>query len=240
MNHPCDIYQDLRTLYDAANTTLFHGTLPPCMIGLRYKAKAQGWFSQACWGRRTLGPADDPTIAMIVLNPAVFNAQTDAQILSTLVHEMVHLWQAVYTTQAKDLRPGYHDREWARKMVEVGLMPSSTGRPGGKQTGMRMNDYVLETGPFQAWYRDLTTTIDPDTSIIVWQETRRLVSRPPSVKKVKYVCPGPDCEVKAWAVEGTQLICGDCQEEMESATIQIPLFAENGTLPVPHMNGAQP
>jgi hypothetical protein len=45
-------------------------------------------------------------------------------ILSTLVHEMVHVWQETYGNPS---RRGYHNRQWAEKMREVGLQPSSTG-----------------------------------------------------------------------------------------------------------------
>jgi hypothetical protein len=32
-------------------------------------------------------------------------------------------------------RRSYHDRQWAAKMKEIGLQPSTTGEPGGKETG---------------------------------------------------------------------------------------------------------
>ncbi len=34
-------------------------------------------------------------------------------------------------------------------MESIGLMPSSTGHPGGDKTGQRMSDYVIETGQFK-------------------------------------------------------------------------------------------
>jgi hypothetical protein len=45
-------------------------------------------------------------------------------------------------------RRGYHNREWAAQMIEVGLMPSDTGEPGGKQTGQGMFHYIIAGGPF--------------------------------------------------------------------------------------------
>jgi hypothetical protein len=33
-------------------------------------------------------------------------------------------------------------------MKEVGLYPSSTGAVGGKETGQRMSDYIIDGGPF--------------------------------------------------------------------------------------------
>jgi hypothetical protein len=58
--------------------------------------------------------------------------------LSTLVHEMVHVWQQHCGTPSKR---GYHNKEWATKMKSVGPQPSSTGMVGGKETGQRMSHY---------------------------------------------------------------------------------------------------
>ena len=49
-----------------------------------------------------------------------------------LVHEMTHLEQEEY---GKPGKKGHHNREWVGLMERVGLIPSDTGAPGGKQTG---------------------------------------------------------------------------------------------------------
>lgn len=58
---------------------------------------------------------------------------------------MAHCWQHCYGEPG---RRGYHNKEWADKMENIGLMPSSTGAPGGKKTGERMNDYPISEGCF--------------------------------------------------------------------------------------------
>ncbi len=40
------------------------------------------------------------------------------------------------------------NEEWADKMEHIGLMPSSTGKPGGSRTGEKMADYAIEGGLF--------------------------------------------------------------------------------------------
>lgn len=65
--------------------------------------------------------------------------------MQTLVHEMVHQWQAHF---GKRGRGRYHNDEWADKMETIGLMPSSTGHPGGKRTGDHMADYAIKGGRF--------------------------------------------------------------------------------------------
>jgi hypothetical protein len=40
-------------------------------------------------------------------------------------------------------RRSYHDRQWAATMKEIGLRPSTTGEPGGKETGQSVTHYIL-------------------------------------------------------------------------------------------------
>lgn len=54
----------------------------------------------------------------------LIHARTDRDILSTLLHEMVHHWQYRFGTPG---RRGYHNIEFAAKMLEVGLHASDTG-----------------------------------------------------------------------------------------------------------------
>ena len=52
---------------------------------------------------------------------------------------MVHLWQHHRGTPG---RGRYHNQEWAEKMIEIGLMPTDTGKPGGRITGDHMADPI--------------------------------------------------------------------------------------------------
>jgi predicted SprT family Zn-dependent metalloprotease len=102
---------------------------------------SRGYFANSRFSHRR----DDEVIDEIALNPATFLDCTDREIVSTAVHEMVHQWQHMF---GKPGRRGYHNREWARKMVEIGLIPSHTGEPGGKQTGQRVSHHIEEGGLF--------------------------------------------------------------------------------------------
>lgn len=59
---------------------------------------------------------------------------------------MCHLWQFGFGTPS---RKSYHNKEWANKMENLGLIPSDTGRPGGKKVGQQMNDYPQKDGVFE-------------------------------------------------------------------------------------------
>ncbi len=88
----------------------------------------------------------------IALNPAYFLDRGCKDVMSTLVHEMVHAWQHHF---GKAGRRGYHNKQWAAKMVQVGLLPTSTGIAGGKQTGQRVSHLVMHDGEFDRAYEAL-------------------------------------------------------------------------------------
>jgi hypothetical protein len=45
-------------------------------------------------------------------------------------------------------RARYHNLEWAKMMMSIGLIPSSTGTAGGIMTGDSMAQYIDEKGLF--------------------------------------------------------------------------------------------
>ena len=201
MSHPCDIYQELRSLYDHCNAHFFNNTLPACMILLRPRRHAAGYFQPSCWGRFH----DDATgdIDAIALNTTLFHARSNDVILSTLVHEMVHLWQRHYGDNfPKTLN--HHNKEWSAKMHTVGLIPSTTGKEGGKETGLKVGHYQEVNGVFQQFY----ATLQPP--LFSWQEMPETTPGKTAEKKVMSLCPR--CEARAWAYEGVKLICSDCKE----------------------------
>src|SRR5205823_1652689 len=92
----------------------------------------------------------------------------------------------------------YHNCEWAAKMKEIGLYPSSTGAAGGKETGQNMSHYVIAGGAFAtacaalvsegfrlAWGEIADAMRDTDEG----DDTNH---RP----RTKYTCPG--CGATAW------------------------------------------
>src|SRR5947199_6292043 len=80
----------------------------------------------------------------IALNPAHFASRPTAGTLSTLAHEMAHLWQHHF---GKAGRNGYHDKEWAAKMRDIGLIPVSHDHPG-KETGQKVSHDIEPGGRF--------------------------------------------------------------------------------------------
>jgi SprT-like family len=189
-------YQGFQDAYDFFNRELFAGSLPQVLVTLQRHARTYGYFSP----QRFSGRIDKREVHELALNPDNFTGRTDAMILSTLVHEMCHVWQQ---THGKAPRKGYHDRQWAGKMREIGLQPSSTGEEGGAETGQSVSHYILPEGGFAKAYATLAAT----GFQLHWQSAPAS-ARAKKPNKMKFTCPG--CGQNAWAKPGARLICGEC------------------------------
>lgn len=150
-----DVYNNFELAYEHFNRALFDGELPPCVITVQRKANTFGYFSANRWGAFIRNGNVSENIVVghlktsheIALNPAYFAGRPLIEVFQTLVHEQAHLWQHEY---GKPSNKTYHNKEWADKMEAIGLMPSDTGKPGGKRTGQQMMDYPARGGRFMA------------------------------------------------------------------------------------------
>ena len=139
-----EIYTGLQSAYDHFNRVLFSGELPQAMIVLHRKRGAHGYF----WAEQFADRKGQSSLDEIALNPASL-IRDEEEALSTLVHEMCHLWQHHF---GEPSRSGYHNQEWADKMEGVGLVPSDTGEEGGKRTGQKMTHYIEDGGKYEKAY----------------------------------------------------------------------------------------
>lgn len=150
INPSTKLYTFFMTAYDHFNKTLFNSELPQVILTLQRQANTMGYFSSGRWGSK-----DGVELHEIAVNPQFFVQHPMIEIFQTLVHEMCHLWQHEFGTPS---RRSYHNREWADKMLSVGLVPSTTGRPGGKEVGQKMNDYPENGGLFESQCKSLVAT----------------------------------------------------------------------------------
>lgn len=205
-----EIYGALLHAFSFYNVTFYDEQLPHLVISLQRKKNAYGYF---CGDR--FADADNPkNIACeIALNPTLMAHRSDEENMSTLLHEMSHHWQYHFSRYPNKIgkRRAYHDREWADDMERMGLIPSDTGKPGGKKTGTRMSHYILDGGPFQKVTRELLAT----GFTLRWADSQ-VISKPqgggapePKPKdqsKRKFTCP--KCKQNAWAKQTARLSCG--------------------------------
>ncbi len=194
-------WQQYQAAFDYFNKRLFDGQLPACILNFsrHNQNRSRGYFSPDRWHK------NGQTTHEINLSPRILTTDEPIQSLSTLVHEMVHLWQQVYGNPPQNC---YHNKEWADKMEEVGLVPSTTGEPDGKRTGMCCSHYVQEGGPYARAFEEA-----PPEIVLPWQPTHEgegKVKAPPS--KVAYRCPA--CGIKAWGKPGLALKCLACDQPM--------------------------
>jgi len=78
-------------------------------------------------------------------------------------------------------------------MKEIGLQPSHTGEPGGKETGQKVSHYIIEGGRFAL----AVSKLKAGGFALRWQsrgaeDTER---QKKAASKTKYTCPG--CELNA-------------------------------------------
>lgn len=226
MNITSTEYIGLEEAFNYLNQELFNNELSGCLITMQRKSKAAGYYSNNRFVKRMEAEATEDKIYTdeIALNPDNFKYFSDIEILSTLLHEMCHLWQYKKGTPS---RGAYHNKEWANKMESVGLMPSSTGKPGGKRVGQKVSDYVIKGGVFEKKAKDLISR-----GFKVNWESISITGRPQPVpgmespqgehgqtknkNKIKYTCPG--CKINAWGKPGLKLICGDCETNLLTET----------------------
>ena len=207
-------YGTLQDAYDHFNCALFEGRLPQVLITLQRHAHARGYFSRNRFRGRNRASEH---VHEVALNPDSFGGRSDEDILSTLVHEMAHVWQQEYGHPG---RGRYHNREWAAFMYSIGLMPSTTGEPGGAVTGDRVSHYILHGGPFSgacgaflekyclAWEAAADSAGSHSGNRAVVGNDRNVAGN--SQTRTKFTCP--NCGLNAWAKPDAVLDCHSCSQ----------------------------
>lgn len=108
-------------------------------------------------------------------------------------------------------------------METIGLMPSNTGKLGGKRTGQQMTHYIIKNGKYEQAFKAMPNTFTlPFTSLDgdrmkslmggksgVDGKTSPLSTKPTKNKnKTKYSCS--NCKVNVWGKSGLNIQCMDC------------------------------
>lgn len=209
-------FNALNGAYKYFNRVLFGNKLPNCMLNFSRKKNTHGFLAPERWRRVN---SKKHNIHEISLTPTTLYRKP-IEIFSTLVHEQVHLWQWEFGSPSRN---GYHNKEWAEKMKEIGLIPSDTGKAGGKQTGQAMTHYIENGGRYEKVFSKMPkkytlpfTSLEGDMmrSLLKGIDGRNEPSaklkrlRPSSRKKTKYTCPSCKCNV--WGKPELNLICGKC------------------------------
>ena len=135
-----ELYAPLIKAFDHFNRALFTHALPPVIFTVQRKKNVMGFFAAKRWGN-----AQGELCSELSINPSYFASSRIIEVFQTLVHEMVHAWQFHFGLPSEG---HYHNKEWAQKMMDIGLMPSDTGEPGGAIVGRNMSDFIMKQGAF--------------------------------------------------------------------------------------------
>lgn len=199
-------YQVLQDAFDYFNEALFKDSLPQVMLTLNRERNTFGYYISSIW-------TDDEGAEKwgeIALNPDYILKDGDRDVYSTLVHEMCHLWQE-YDGSAP--RRCYHNKDFAEKMERVGLITSATGEVGGKRTGQHMTHYIVEGGVFDKAFQEMPQDLlIPCHTLFRMQGEKKKKIKKARPKTVTYFCP--QCGATVKGKEDTNVICGDCMEQM--------------------------
>lgn len=219
-------------IYKIMNLRLFGDKLPNCMITLERRGRAFGYFRPNSFKNR-----HGEIAHQIAMNPECFEPYGDLEAFQTLAHEMCHLWREVLGPRNKNGctgTRGYHCRVWGGKLQDIGLMPSHTGKPGGRKTGYQMMDYVIEGGKFDLLTRELLengmhvewrdalqryvksdaaepgflSEVGVGVSASSNSSTGQGGQKPKRQSRAKFVCPS--CDLKVYTRPAANLMCCDC------------------------------
>jgi hypothetical protein len=222
-----ETYQALIVAFEHFNKTLFCDQLPRPVFTLQRRRSAYGFFA----GDRFETPDGRQSRSEIALNPSYLRSCSTEEILSTVAHEMCHAAQhylpEVYGSPGKR---GYHTGDFARLMEKIGLITSSTGKPGGDRTGYAMSDYILPGGRFEHACRKLLSsgftipyveqqgrTIDPTAGLTGDEDGGTGAGGRKGNSKTKYSCPIPLCGLNVWGKAGIHVVCGTHQRRLEAS-----------------------
>ena len=209
-------------IFDHYNFQLFNGDIKDCVLVITRKNNVMGHYSYQKWFHM-----DDQETDELAINPSMFTRFPLLEICQTIVHEMCHGWQYHYGNPSER---NYHNREWADKMISIGLMPSSTGNPGGKEVGQKMSDYPVKSGAFIKASEELINSdvfaglfyeVSPDMIALIdhdkplFEQIKDYVidqennPQKPRKSKLKYSC---SCS-NVWGKPGLEMMCKSCGED---------------------------
>lgn len=187
-----------QAMFNYFNERLFDGKLPQVILNFSRKGKTFGFFAPNRWQK---GGAEAHEIS---LNPEHLISREPIHWAGTLVHEMTHLQQQ---ETGKPSRSGYHNSAWAGLMEDVGLIPSTTGQPGGKRTGQKCSHYIQQGGKFEQAFKEM-----PEEYLLPWLCVAEEKKDKKASSRVKYACEG--CGAQVWGKKELNIMCGDCDLEL--------------------------
>lgn len=185
----------LEKMFRQLNKDKFGGELETPIITIQSTPKAYGHITcSKIWKSVKGGSQYELNIAAESLNRPIAN------VVSTLLHEMVHLYNLMHGIQDCSRGETYHNKKFKAKAEEVGLIIKYNPKIGWSITepGEELIQYINKKG----W-----TDILINRSTVVSAGMRK----PSSTRK--YQCP--DCGLSVRATKFVRIVCLECATELE-------------------------
>jgi len=178
-------FQAYQGLFNYFNKHLFESKLPQVILNFSRKAKTYGFFAPKRWSSGRWSRHEISVNPESLMRPAI-------ETCATLVHEMCHLWQQEFGSPS---RTGYHNKEWAAKMLEVGLNPDN-GKGG--VTGQSVSHNISAVGKFRNKFNPMPSHMKLPFHCLPEPDNKKKAKA-----KVTYECI--ECGTKAWGKPGLDI-----------------------------------
>ena len=203
----------LEKMFRALNRDFFGGELEEPIITIQSTPRAYGHVTVAKTWRRKEDWRHELNIGAETLERPI------EHIAATMLHEMVHLYNMAHEVQDCSRGGVYHNRKFRDEAERRGLVIEHDERYGWTKTSPseELLDYILQQG----WAdiemnRGLGWCPPPSTGGKSGAGSAPGAERPKAKSSTrKYVCPCCGQSVRATKV--VNIICGDCNEQMEQA-----------------------
>ena len=190
------LFKAFQQSYNFFRTYLFCDSLSPVVLTLNRTRRSAGYFMDTAWIDNVNNVLPEINISPYILE------QPSNIVMSVLVHEMAHHFQYLH---GKPGRGRYHNKQFAKIMMWLGLMCSATGLPGGRMTGDRMPHYIIDGGRFQQVFNTM-----PPEFVLPFKSFpyKRVTTTQTNKNKTTYRCGS--CDTTLWGRPNQNALCGNC------------------------------
>lgn len=197
----------LEKMYRQLNADMFNGELEECIITLQPTPKSYGHVTDSKVWKLKDTNRYELNISADALNRPIEN------IVATLLHEMVHIYNIMNGIQDTSRGRTYHNKNFKTKAENVGLIIEKDNKIGWSITtpSEKLIDYIIDQG-WTDIYMARNNGYQPEKSKNP-NASGDTEKRPSSTRK--YICPC--CKNSVRATKIVNIICGDCHEIMQTA-----------------------
>ena len=196
--------KELKNIYDNLNRDYYDNKLPEVVITIQSspKGKAYGWYAKDRWGVET-----DKEKAFDEINiSAEYLSRPIENIVSTMQHEMVHLYCAINEIKDTSNNNVYHNKKFKQEAEDRDLIIEKEQTIGWSVT--------IPSEKFIAYIKGLNINEDSFKFFRKIPMGKGETKKKTTKKTTKYTCPC--CEISVRGEPDLEIECKKCGVIMES------------------------